>query len=151
MIYADSSFIVAALVENVDTPRADEFNAQEQRLPFTFLHWPEIARALWTNHQADAEAIWDELKTDINDGRTLYHARLDADTVARRAAGMMRGYAQRWPKLRSIDVMHVSAAVESRAKSFLSFDTNSFQRVLAHAQNLKVWPALTREETARLK
>ena len=82
-----------------------------------------------------------------------YHERLSvmSRAVAQRAAGLMRHYAGRWPKLRAIDVMHVSAAVESGAKTFLSFDTRSYQRVLAHTQKLKVWPALTAEEAAHLK
>ncbi len=76
---------------------------------------------------------------------------INPDTVAQRAASLIRGYAQRWPKLRALDVMHVSAAVKTGSKTFLSFDAKSFQRVLAHTQNLKVWPALTPAATARLK
>ncbi len=151
MIYADSSFIIACYVPDANSPQADKFNAEEHRLPFTFLHWPEVAKALWTSHPTRAESVWDELKGDVADGKTLFRAKLDADAVAQRAAGLMRHYAGRWPKLRAIDVMHVSAAVESGAKTFLSFDTRSYQRVLAHTQKLKVWPALTAEEAAHLK
>jgi predicted nucleic acid-binding protein len=151
MIYADSSFIIACYVPDANSPLADQFNADNPRLPFTFLHWPEVAKALWTSHAANAESVWHEIKGDLADGQTLYRAELDADAVAQRAAGLMRHYAPRWPKLRAIDVMHVSAAVECHAKTFLSFDTRSHQRVLAHTQKLKVWPALTSEETAKLK
>lgn len=151
MTYADSSFIIACYVPDANSPLADQFNADNPRLPFTFLHWPEVAKALWTSHAAKAETVWDEIKGDLADGQTLYRAELDADAVAQRAAGLMRHYAQRWPKLRAIDVMHVSAAVECHAKTFLSFDTRSYQRVLAHTQKLKVWPALTSEEAAHLK
>ncbi len=152
MSYADTSFIAAAYAVDVNTIEARRYMAEEEpRLPFTFLHWPEVAKALWTNHPAQAEAIWDELKDALADGQTLYRPELDADAVAQRAAGLMRHYAPRWPKLRAIDVMHVSAAVECHARTFLSFDTHSHQRVLAHTQKLKVWPALTSEETAKLK
>ena len=41
--------------------------------------------------------------------------------------------------------------IESGARHFLSFDTKSAQRILAHTQNLKVWPALTYQEDKRLK
>ena len=91
------------------------------------------------------------MKSDLADGQTIYRAKLEADAVAHRAAGLMRHYSGRWPKLRAIDVMHVSAAVETGAKTFLSFDTRSYQRVLAHTQKLKVGPALTAEEGAHLK
>lgn len=152
MNYADTSFIAAAYAVDLNTPEARRYMAEEEpRLPFTFLHWPEVAKALWTSHPAQAETIWDELKGALADGQTLYRAELDANAVAQRAAGLMRHYAQRWPKLRAIDVMHVSAAVECHAKTFLSFDTRSHQRVLAHTQKLKVWPALTSEETAKLR
>jgi predicted nucleic acid-binding protein len=150
--YADTSFIAAAYAVDVNTSEARRYIAEEEpRLPFTFLHWPEVAKALWTNHPAQAETIWEELKDALADGQTLYRAELEADAVAQRAAGLMRHYAQRWPKLRAIDVMHVSAAVECHAKIFLSFDTRSYQRALAHTQKLKVWPALTSEEAAQLK
>lgn len=151
MTYADTSFIVATYVPDANTSLADQFNDQGHRLPFTVLHWPEVAKALWTNHPALAETVWDEIKGALADGQTLYRPELDADIVAQRAAGLMRHYAQRWPKLRAIDVMHVSAAVEIGAKTFLSFDTRSYQRVLASSQKLKVWPVLTREESAHLK
>ena len=151
MIYADSSFIIACYVPDSNSALADQFNADNPRLPFTYLHWPEIAKALWTNHAETAESVWDEIKGDLADGQTLYRLTLDADTIAQRAAGLMRHYAQRWPKLRAIDVMHVSAAVELGAKTFLSFDSRSYQRVLASTQKLQIWPVLTREESANLK
>ena len=65
MIYADSSFIISCYVPDANSPQADKFNAEEHRLPFTFLHWPEVAKALWTSHPARAESVWDELKRDI--------------------------------------------------------------------------------------
>jgi len=63
----------------------------------------------------------------------------------------LRNYYPRWKKLRSLDAMHVAAAVESGCKVFLSFDTNSCQRILAATQKLEVWPALTSDEKARLE
>lgn len=152
MIYADTSFISASYAMDSHTPDVRRYMAQEEpRLPFVFLHWPEVAKAFWTSHPSHAETLWEQLKSDLADGRTLYRPQVDAETIAQRAAGMIRGYAQRWPKLRAIDVMHVSAAVETGAKTFLSFDIRSYQRVLAHTQKLKLWPALTGEETGRLK
>ncbi len=152
MTYADSSFIASVWAVDAGTADARRYVAgQEPRLPFTFLHWPEVAKALWSNHPAKAELIWEALKDALADGQTLYRVELDAEAVGRRAAGLMRHYAARWPRLRAIDVMHVGAAIECQAKIFLSFDSRSQQRVLAHTQKLKVWPALTREETAQIK
>ena len=150
MSYADSSFIVSAYAEDAHTAEALGYIEKHQpRLPLAFLHWPEVAGSFWKSHP-DPEARWQLLQEDLAGGRKLYGLAVDADRVARRAAGLMKAHCRRWPKLRAIDVMHVSAAVESGAKSFLSFDTNSFQRVLAQTQKLKVWPALTSEEARRL-
>lgn len=151
MIYADTSFIVSAYVEDSNTPVADTFlKAERPRLPFVFLHWPEVSKALWTGHEDKAEEVWDAIQREISEGRKFYSPDLDGDAVARRAAGLMRNFCPRWKKLRSLDVLHVSAAVTGHFKTFVSFDTNSFQRVLAHSQKLAVWPPLTAAELKHL-
>ena len=152
MIYADTSFLVSAYVEDSNTPVADSFLKQENpRLPFSFLHWPEVAKALWTGHAERAEIVWDEIQQNISDGQRLYLPDVDTDDVARRAAGLMKNYCPRWKKLRSLDALHVSAAVTGHFKTFVSFDAGSFQRVLAHSQKLSVWPPLTAAEQKHLK
>ena len=151
MTYADSSVIVSAYADDANTEAALGFILREKpKLPFTFLHWPEVAGSFWKSHP-DPEARWELLQEDLAGGRKLFALPLDCERVARRAAGLMKGYCGRWNKLRSLDAMHVSAAVEAGAKLFLSFDTRSHQRALAHTQKLKVWPALTTEEVAHLK
>ena len=151
MIYADTSFLVSAYGQDANTDIAhDYFEAELPRVPFGFLHWPEVAKALWTNQPEEAEKIWDEIQCDISDGQKLYPLELDADAVARRAAGLIRNFCPRWKKLRSLDVLHVSAAVTGHFKTFVSFDTGSFQRVLAQTQKLAVWPPLTAMEQKHL-
>lgn len=152
MIYADTSFLVSAYADDVNTAKADAYLAGEKpRLPLVFFHWPEIARALYAYHAATAEKLWEDVRADFAGGRKLYPPHVDLDRVALRAVGMIRDKAARWPRLRAVDVMHVSAAVEVGARVFLSFDTASDQRILAHTQRLKVWPALTPEENSRLR
>ena len=151
MIYADSSFIVSAYLADSGTADALAYlDKHEPRLPFVFLHWPEVAGTFFKHH-ANAEKLWDLLREDIADGTKLHPVALDADRVARRAAGLMMNYSRRWPKIRALDTMHVAAAVENGDKKFLSFDSTSCQRILAHSQKLEVWPPLTEEEKARLK
>ena len=150
MTYADSSFISSVYLPDCHTAQAREFvDSHRPRLPFIFLHWPEVAGTIW-KHSPLAEPIWERLKNDIADGKFL-SPELDAEAVSRRAAGLMVHFSPRWKKLRSLDAMHVSAAVEGGFKTFLSFDTNSFQRTLAASQKLKVWPPLNDLETAQLK
>ena len=151
MIYVDTSFIVSAYGQDVNTTEACAYlSSHEVKLPLNFLHWPELAGSLWKNY-TDAEARWKIIEADLLDDVNICHVSPDAGRVGRRAAGLMKGFCRRWPKLRALDVMHVAAAVEIQAKTFLSFDSRSYQRALAHTQGLKVWPALATEEKSWLK
>ena len=151
MTYADTSFLASAYGDDCNSDVARQFIREERpRMPFTFLHWPELTKYFWTNQTASAEGLWEIVQEDLNHGQKLYQPDLDADDVARRAAGLMRHYCPRWKKLRSLDVLHVSAAVTGHFKTFVSFDTGSFQRVLAHSQKLAVWPPLTAAEQKHL-
>lgn len=151
MSYADTSFLASVYLNDKHSAAAENYLKQNQpRLPFSFLHWPELAKAV-TAASPQAEADWAEIKTDIMAGKKLFVAALDAERVGRRAAGLMRNFYPRWKSLRSLDAMHVAAAVEGGFKTFLSFDTNSYQRVLARTQKLKVWPPLTTDEETRLE
>lgn len=151
MTYADTSFLASAYGEDVNSGIARDYLEKElPRLPFAFLHWPEIAKALWTSRLDEAERVWAEIERDVLDGQKLYLPDLDADAVARRAAGMMKNFCPRWKKLRSLDALHVSAAVTGHFRIFLSFDSGSLQRVLARTQNLSVWPPLTAAEQKHL-
>jgi len=152
MTYADTSFLVSAYSKDSNTSEARRFIVEySPRLPFTFLHWPVVAKSLWTNSPERAEIIWEAIQQEISDGQKLYLPDLDADDVARRAAGLMKNYCLRWKKIRSLDTLHVSAAVTGHFKTFVSFDATSFQRVLAHSQKLSVWPPLTAAEQKHLK
>jgi predicted nucleic acid-binding protein len=150
MTYADSSFIASVYSPDCNTAVARDFVEKNlPRLPFIFLHWPEVAKAIWKNSELPGQ-IWDRQKKDIAEEK-FHSPDLNAESIARRAAGLIIHFSPRWKKIRSLDAMHISAAVEGGFKTFLSFDTQSFQRVLAASQKLKVWPPLTKEELAHLK
>jgi predicted nucleic acid-binding protein len=152
MIYADTSFIASVYGLDANTAAARRFiEASEPRLPLMFLHWPELAKSFWTSHPENAEKLWDWVKEDLAGGKKLYPLELEADAVAKRAAGLIVNFCPRWKKLRSLDALHVAAAVTGNFKTFVSFDMRSFQRVLAATQKLKVWPPLTAEENFALK
>ena len=152
MIYADTSFIASAYGLDANTASARHFiESNKPRLPLFFLHWPELAKSFWTSHPESAETLWDWVKEDMAGGKKLYPLELEADLVARRAAGLIINYCPRWKKLRSLDALHVAAAVTGNFKTFVSFDLRSFQRVLAVTQKLKVWPPLTAGENQSLK
>ena len=152
MIYADTSFIASAYGLDANTASARHFiESNKPRLPLFFLHWPELAKSFWTSHPESAETLWDWVKEDMAGDKKLYPLELEADLVARSAAGLIINYCPRWKKLRSLDALHVAAAVTGNFKTFVSFDLRSFQRVLAATQKLKVWPPLTAEENQSLK
>ena len=152
MIYADTSFIASAYGLDANTASARHFiESNKPRLPLFFMHWPELAKSFWTSHPESAETLWDWVKEDLAGDKKLYPLELEADLVARRAAGLIINYCPRWKKLRSLDALHVAAAVTGNFKTFVSFDMRSFQRVLAVTQKLKVWPPLTAEENQSLK
>jgi predicted nucleic acid-binding protein len=152
MIYADTSFIASAYGLDANTASARHFiESNKPRLPLFFLHWPELAKSFWTSHPESAETLWDWVKEDMAGGKKLYPLELEADLVARRAAGLIINYCPRWKKLRSLDALHVAAAVTGNFKTFVSFDMRSFQRILAVTQKLKVWPPLTAGENQSLK
>jgi predicted nucleic acid-binding protein len=152
MIYADTSFIVSAYGLDAHTGAARRFiETSNPRLPLGFLHWPELAKSFWTSHPENAEKLWDWVKEDVAGGKKLYALELDADFVGKRAAGLMINFCPRWRKLRSLEALHVAAAVAGNFETFVSFDSRSYQRVLAATQKLKVWPPLTAEENQFLK
>jgi predicted nucleic acid-binding protein len=152
MIYADTSFIASTYGLDANTATTRKFiEANHPCLPLLFLHWPELAKSFWTSHPENAEKLWGWVKEDLAGGKKLYPLELEADLVARRAAGLIINFCPRWKKLRSLDALHVAAAVTGNFKTFVSFDTRSFQRVLAATQKLKVWPPLTAEENQSLK
>ncbi len=152
MIYADTSFLASAYGLDDHTAEARRFvETHQPRLPLGFLHWPELAKAFWTSHPENAEKLWAWVGEDLAGQKKLYPLELEPDQVARRAAGLIISYCPRWRKLRSLDALHVAAAVAGGFKTFVSFDVRSFQRVLAATQKLKVWPPLTTEENTFLK
>jgi predicted nucleic acid-binding protein len=152
MIYADTSFLSSVYGLDANTAVARRFiETSNPRLPLVFLHWPELAKSFWTSHPENAEKLWDWVREDLAGGKKLYPLELEADLVTKRAAGLIINFCPRWKKLRSLDALHVAAAGAGNFKTFVSFDTRSYQRVLAATQKLKVWPPLTAEENQFLK
>jgi predicted nucleic acid-binding protein len=149
--YADSSFLVACYLEEIHSATALAFLKKENpRLPVNWLHRVELAKAIWTR-LPNPSFCWQILEEDVDSRRKLYAEKADGEAIALRAGNLLKKYLPRWKKLRSLDVIHVGAAIEGGFAEFLSFDTNSFQRVLAHSEGLSVWPKLMDEEQRRLK
>lgn len=139
--YFDTSYLVALYVPNDHTAAALRYRTRATREPicFTPLHRLELRTTVRQCSRADlikpadARAILRHIEEDLDDG-TLAHQPLDwikslqiAEAVAERLA---------WSQpCRSLDLWHVSVAVEVGAEIFVTFDQD--QLALAKAEGMR--------------
>ena len=141
--YPDSSFVVSLVSADAHSAEACAFMTRSGApLLFTPLHRIEARNAL--RNAAARGALSDQevraaiqrLEDDLKDG-FLVHQPLDWGNVLRRADSLSEKHAA-IDGQRTIDLLHVAAALECKARIFLSFDQR--QRKLAKAVGLKVKP-----------
>ncbi len=141
--YADSSFLVSLHRDDAHHESATAFLAKSLLfLAFTPLHRIEVRNAL--RHATASGAMpaaacrlaFRQLDEDLRDG-LLIHAAVEWPAVFRRADALSEKHAAK-DGVRTLDLLHVALAIESGAKTFLSFDQR--QRKLAKAAGLKVKP-----------
>jgi predicted nucleic acid-binding protein len=142
-VYPDSSFLVSLYRHDGNYAAAAAF--MQKRTPFlifTPLHRVELRNAL---RLAEAQGFvtaderrkaFKEIEQDMRDG-FLEHVAIAWSYICRRADELSEKYIVKHG-LRTIDLLHVAAALESGAKLFLSFDQR--QRGLAKAAALQVKP-----------
>lgn len=141
--YADSSFLVSLHRADTRHAEAEAFMAAAAlTLAFTPLHRVEVRNALRNVTEygeltaAECRAAFRQIDEDLRDG-LLIHAPVEWTNVFRRADELSEKHAAKDGQ-RTIDLLHVALALESGAKTFLSFDQR--QRKLAKAAGLKVKP-----------
>ena len=141
--YADSSFLVSLHRADTLHDAALAFMAKAAlSLAFTPLHRVEVRNALrnvTANGEmtaADCRQAFRQIDEDLRDG-LLIHTPVQWTDVFRRADELSGKHAASEGQ-RTIDLLHVALALESGAKTFLSFDAR--QRKLAKAAGLKVKP-----------
>jgi uncharacterized protein len=141
--YPDSSFLVSLLRADDNHEAALQYMARSaETLAFTPLHRVELRNAL-RNAQAfgqitetECRAAFRQIEQDLRDG-LLIHTAVNWTDVFRRTDELSEKHAAKHGQ-RTIDLLHVAIALESGAKTFLSFDVR--QRTLAKAAGLKVKP-----------
>lgn len=141
--YADSSFLFSLVAKDSRTPEAAAYMVRAAvPLLFTPLHRIELRNAL-RNAVGRGElteqicrAAFGLIDDDLREG-VLVHIPVEWTNVFRRADDLSEKHAGREGP-RTIDLLHVAIAIESGAKTFLSFDKR--QRKLAQAAGLKVKP-----------
>jgi len=141
--YPDSSFLVSLHRADTRHAEAESFMAKAAlTLAFTPLHRMEVRNALRNVTAygeltpAECRAAFRQIDEDLRDG-LLIHTPVEWTDVFRRADELSDQHAAIEGQ-RTIDLLHVALALESGAKTFLSFDQR--QRKLAKAAGLKVKP-----------
>ncbi len=141
--YADSSFIVSLVCNDSNSAEASAYMTRAtEPLPFTPLHCVETRNALRNAAargeitQSECRAAFRRIEDDLHEG-LLLHVPVNWTDVCRRADELSEKHAAKDGQ-RTIDLLHVAIALESGAKTLLSFDNR--QRSLAKIAGLKVKP-----------
>jgi predicted nucleic acid-binding protein len=154
-VYADSSFILRLVVEELDSP---ETAAEYRRLgsPALFylpLHNLEIRNAILQRAFHQRRSISSGQRQNISRERDAAFGRLDRlvarralipvsldmDSAFERAAKLSATYSERLGA-RAIDLLHVACALTLESELFLTSDMRQAQ--LAKAESLKVSPTV---------
>jgi len=141
--YADTSFLVSTYRADDNQEAAHAYMARHSPiLGFSPLNRIELRNALRNAESfgemttQDRRVAFLQIDEDLREG-ILVHAPVNWTDVFRRADELSERHAAAEGQ-RTIDLLHVAIALESGAKTFLSFDKR--QRRLAKAAGLKVKP-----------
>jgi predicted nucleic acid-binding protein len=143
-IYVDSALLVKAYCPEATSAQAIALISQAvPPLPLTHLHELEIRNALRLKRyrgeltDAELEGALEHFQSDIGDG-LLTRPDYDLAQVFREAEALSAKHAVT-TGVRSLDVLHVAAAVVIGVREFASFDRR--QRETASKAGLRVLPA----------
>ena len=136
--YFDSSVLVAVYVAEVDSEAARRALSAEPQAPFTPLHELEVRNAFRLRAgrkritPLEAAVVASHLDDDIA-ARRLVQVPIDLYEVFTRAEKLSARHSKRL-LTRSLDILHVAAALELKCTRFLSLDARQVR--LAHAAGL---------------
>ncbi len=144
MIFCDSSFLIALLVEKDYFHRSAISHAAgfTESIPFTLLAELEVSntlrRALRENTitRAEHDAAFRQIETDLADG-ILTRRDVPQSELYRKARELSKKHTPVIPA-RSLDILHTAAALLLGADTLCSLDLR--QRHLAKAASLKLLP-----------
>lgn len=142
-IYADTSVLFSLYVTDANSPRADAWRqANPVPLGFTDFHRVELRNALSLAvfqqrlTVAESLAAWQEVQQDLASGVLVAKPALWGKLV--REAESLAEHHTPVIGARSLDILHVGAALVLGAAEFCTFDTR--QGKLAKAAGLHVQP-----------
>ena len=143
VVFADTSFIASLYLEEPTSQAADAaLGNRRDSLPLTPLATLELRNAFNRAVQrqritpAQRDALWQDVEADIVNG-FLVPTPVASDELHNKARQLSDRYT---PTLgtRSLDLLHVAAALVLQAREFFSFDDR--QRKAAANEGLKVKP-----------
>ena len=142
-IYADTSVLFSLYVTDANSPRADAWRqANPVPIGFTGFHRIELRNALSLAvfqqrlTVAESLAAWQEVQQDLASGVLVAQPDLWAKLV--QEAESLAEHHTPVIGARSLDILHVAAALVLGAMEFCTFDTR--QGKLANAAGLHVQP-----------
>jgi predicted nucleic acid-binding protein len=138
--YFDTSALVALYVPETFSAPARREARKAGQIPFALLHRLELGNAFRLLRGRDLidEAELDQLNTQVAedcDAQRLVDAQVDLFEVFDRALGLSSAHSQRL-LCRSLDILHVAAALQISCDRFVSGDDR--QLVLARTVGLEV-------------
>lgn len=144
MIYCDTSFLAALyLPEEVFEPRARTISATfERSIPYPWLLELELCNAIYRGlgrnlyDRRSCTSILRQISADKDTG-ILWVWSVDSSTLFKGAMELSRRFTPTH-QCRTLDVLHVAAALESGAGTLASFDHR--QRKLAVSAGLNLLP-----------
>ena len=141
--YADTSFLFSLVVSDHNTPAVAAYmRAHRQPLLITPLQRCELSNALrlavFRKHidQAACNTALAQIENLFAAGKFLYAPLVWTDAVAE--ADRLGALHTASLGVRTLDLVHVAAAISLAAKDFLTFDTR--QHAFAKASGLRVGP-----------
>jgi predicted nucleic acid-binding protein len=144
-VYADTSFLFSLVVSDQNTPAAAVYvRAHRRPLLITPLQRCELGNAIrlavFRKHadQAAANAALAQIENLFAAGKFLYTPLAWTEVVAE--ADRLGALHTAALGVRTLDLVHVAAAVSLGAKDFLTFDPR--QRAFAKAAGLRVAPSI---------
>ncbi|HYZ72403.1 MAG TPA: type II toxin-antitoxin system VapC family toxin [Chthoniobacterales bacterium] len=141
--YADTGFLISLYINETTTVTANStLQAVTQPLPLIPLGFLELRNALYLAvfrkqiEERIRRAAWQTIERDIH-GRIFTRTQLDPDRLHEKAAELADKHSAT-AGIRTLDLIHVAAAVLLGTRRFLSFDNR--QRIVAKREGLEILP-----------
>jgi predicted nucleic acid-binding protein len=143
--FADSNWLVATYHQTRDTA---EVQSWAQRGPSTMIVSGPVLAECQCNFWRLGDS-WPSLASDVRAGRWVDCGQ-SFETLAGSAADLFRRYASRC-NVGTLDLLHIAAARHFGCRWFLSFDSSSGCRAVAHHCGLGLFPELSAEDRVWLR